>query len=415
MLCCCAKDESGPLPSEDIEARLASRHAQTLSLEQYPTTTQAKVFAKLPQDVRKGTQDRFLGWMWVPKTQIAIRIVYLFGAIASFVLAILQFHEARSSKESASVTDWFALVVGGTIFTFPLSPSYPLPLLSRSSAMSRDTSAAVAHDTELSFRSLLTEHPVLADNVHATKYYNATPPRVPLLDADRKRPPIRVEVIRGDTLDVARQVINEGVEGNDPVRPLILNMASHKRPGGGWRTGARAQEEQLFYRSTYAMSLEDTLHLDTGRAWRYPLPPTAGVYSPGVLVFREGEGRRHAYLRPEERWWADFVAVAAMVRPPTLSDADRSYPPRERALTLAKIHTILRIALDNPENDALVLGAFGCGAFHNPPVAMAKLFKEALQDAEFSGRWKRVVFAVYDRKAPGNYEVFRDVLHGVEI
>jgi uncharacterized protein (TIGR02452 family) len=41
-----------------------------------------------------------------------------------------------------------------------------------------------------------------------------------------------------------------------------------------------------------------------------------------------------------------------------------------------------------------VLGAFGCGAFRNPPRHMAELFKEVFQEREFQNRFPFVIFAI---------------------
>lgn len=43
-------------------------------------------------------------------------------------------------------------------------------------------------------------------------------------------------------------------------------------------------------------------------------------------------------------------------------------------ITINKIKTIFDIAYKN-QNDAIVLSAFGCGAFCNPPGHIAELFK----------------------------------------
>lgn len=50
-------------------------------------------------------------------------------------------------------------------------------------------------------------------------------------------------------------------------------------------------------------------------------------------------------------------------------------------ITRCKIRTIFRIGLLHG-HDSLVLGAFGCGAFHNPPAEVARLFHEVMEEEE---------------------------------
>jgi len=76
---------------------------------------------------------------------------------------------------------------------------------------------------------------------------------------------------------------------------------------------------------------------------------------------------------------------------------------------------LLWTALTNG-HDSIVLGAWGCGAFRNPPNHIALLFQQVLQEPEFRGRFKRVVFAIFDdhnaRKAhnpKGNLLPFQQV------
>ncbi len=57
-------------------------------------------------------------------------------------------------------------------------------------------------------------------------------------------------------------------------------------------------------------------------------------------------------------------------------------------------------------HDSIVLGAWGCGAFHNDPEMIARLFKEALT-GDLQGAYRHVVFAVTaaSRIVTGRYKL----------
>jgi uncharacterized protein (TIGR02452 family) len=63
--------------------------------------------------------------------------------------------------------------------------------------------------------------------------------------------------------------------------------------------------------------------------------------------------------------------------------------------TKTKIRTILRI-VGKYKHDCLVLGAFGCGAFANPPNHMAELFREVLFEKEFISKFKLIIFSIFE-------------------
>ena len=46
-------------------------------------------------------------------------------------------------------------------------------------------------------------------------------------------------------------------------------------------------------------------------------------------------------------------------------------------------------------HDSIVLGAFGCGAYGNPPNHIAQLFKEVIT-GDFKGCFSHILFAIYD-------------------
>lgn len=78
-------------------------------------------------------------------------------------------------------------------------------------------------------------------------------------------------------------------------------MASQKRPGGGWLGGSLAQEEDLFLCSTYDLSLNNNYFIDKNRKWSYPIKQTGGIYSPGVLVFRDS--KNYSILPKNQRYF----------------------------------------------------------------------------------------------------------------
>jgi uncharacterized protein (TIGR02452 family) len=215
----------------------------------------------------------------------------------------------------------------------------------------------------------------------------------------------QITVVNGDTIDVVFQLRQEG------LNPVVLNMASAWTPGGGWRKGARAQEESLFYRSTMAISLENCMDLDRERAWRYPLPEYGAVYSPDVFIFRGNVKEKYGIYRWKDCFWLDFMAVAA-VRKPKLTHSNQ-LQQKDGETMWTKIDGMFKIALDKG-HDSLVLGAFGCGAYGNPPEDVAQIFKSVMH--QYLGCFKRITFAILDdhnahqkHNPHGNLSVFRRV------
>ena len=183
--------------------------------------------------------------------------------------------------------------------------------------------------------------------------------------------------------------------------------------GGGYLSGAGAQEENLFRRSNYVQHLADpNRQFDQKRSWSYPLPEFSCVYSTNVLIFRSSEQTGYAFL--PEPIPMSFLAVAAYANPKLSSNGNLTNQMAEN--TKRKIRTMLSVALLH-SHDSLVLSALGCGAFRNPPRHMALLFRQVLGEVEFNNKFKHISFAILDdhnsNKGPGsgqgNYRPFCDV------
>jgi uncharacterized protein (TIGR02452 family) len=201
------------------------------------------------------------------------------------------------------------------------------------------------------------------------------------------------EIWKMDCLDAAKKVQLE----TDGIT-AVLNLANRRNPGGGVFTGSGAQEESCSLRSNYFTALypfaeyANEYNLPKAKD-QYPLDRNfGGVWSKGITVFRGRELEGYPLL--DESWKTNFIAVAAINRPKVIEeDGETRLHPDMIPGTLNKIRTIMNIAANNNVSN-LILGAMGCGAFHNPPKHIAKLFQQVLNESPYKGHFRRVVFAI---------------------
>jgi uncharacterized protein (TIGR02452 family) len=115
---------------------------------------------------------------------------------------------------------------------------------------------------------------------------------------------------------------------------------------------------------------------------RRPGSTAWAIYSPDVPVFRTDDGT--ALQHP---WLLTFITCAAPYAPVVGQ-------PEAGDLLKKRIHRVLAIARSYGHS-ALVLGAWGCGAFANDTYRTAVDFRQALEN-EFSGAFSDIVFAIKD-------------------
>lgn len=169
----------------------------------------------------------------------------------------------------------------------------------------------------------------------------------------------------------------------------VLNFASARNPGGGFTTGAEAQEESIARSSALYPCL--TRHFDAffvpSRRARSGAYTHDVIYSPRVPVIRDAAG-----ILLNEPYEVDF-ATAAAPNVGSLNSQGNGHALAEEALR-ERIPRVLELFARHGVVD-LVLGAWGCGVFGNRPSTVAALFKESLQTS-FRGHFRNVVFAVSD-------------------
>lgn len=194
-----------------------------------------------------------------------------------------------------------------------------------------------------------------------------------------------IEVSGETTLEASKRLIGEGYSN-----VCCLNFASAKKPGGGFLTGSRAQEESIARSSglypTIAQ-MKEMYEYNKGR--KTGMYSDYMVFSPNVPVFRHDKG----YLL--EQPYLVSVITSPAVNAGIIREREKEKVKEIDEVMLTRIKKILSVAKVQKQ-EAIVLGAFGCGVFENNPVMIANLFKEALKDSQFNNQFKKVVFAIYE-------------------
>ena len=174
----------------------------------------------------------------------------------------------------------------------------------------------------------------------------------------------------------------------------VLNFASARNPGGGWLTGAKAQEESLCLCSAlYASLMTEEAQQYYTENFKHTLPDYTDnmVYSPKVPFFKDGDYKNVEYVL------ADVLTCPAINRGAILKRVDMRKGIKESDLDMK--NRMFKILLEFKERGCktLILGAFGCGVFDNDPDVVAKNWVELINLEVFENSFDKIVFAVFDR------------------
>lgn len=215
-------------------------------------------------------------------------------------------------------------------------------------------------------------------------------------------PAVQLEVTPEDSFDAALRLLGDGERAPEALPPLVLNMANATWVGGGFLRDSSGQEEELCRRSTLFPQL-----MEAAKVGCFPIPELGSIVLPDVAVFRERKGEDYARLGEVRR--VAVITAAAPCHPDLSTEAAKEqYVESMRA----KVDALLSVAEHLGYVD-MVLSAWGCGAFRNPPKEVARIFREAL-NGKFSTAFRRIVFAIYDRPdwRETNYSIFKGELAG---
>ena len=232
--------------------------------------------------------------------------------------------------------------------------------------------------------------------------------------APRKAKTAKVIVSGKRSLEAAEVYAKQG------KKVCVLNFASATNPGGGVVNGSSAQEECICRCTTlYPCLNTDTMwnaFYKPHRKAANPLYNNDCIYTPEVFVFKSDTN--FPEILPKDEWWNVNILTCAAPnlreRPsnamnPHAGDVAVKITSAElEKLLMKRIRRIFEIAIANG-NEVLILGAFGCGAFRNPPEIVAKVFNTAMQD--YLCYFDTIEYAVYHtEREVANYETFKKVV-----
>ena len=244
----------------------------------------------------------------------------------------------------------------------------------------QDTQKRIREDEELKKRTLHLQ----AETRLYLGGFDAIEPSV-------KRETPKIAVSEDTTFHCAQSCMQEG------EKTAVLNFANAYSPGGGVGNGAMAQEECLCRSSNLYASLTIPYLLKNYYKWNSKntgdMGSDAVIWSPDVTVFKSDD----AIPVELENWFQVNVLTCAA----PYYDPDKRKPVSFEKLEQVfceRIKNILEVAAAM-DTDILVLGAFGCGAFNNPPDLVAGAFRQLLIRRGYGRFFRKVIFAIKKNNA----------------
>lgn len=189
----------------------------------------------------------------------------------------------------------------------------------------------------------------------------------------------------------------------------VLNMANGDHFGGGYKTGAPAQEENLMRRTTCSLDKYGIDYKRPNEGYSINMSNRVNGKAPDGLVylnkqfthvcFRDTEENGYKFLNQKDYFpFYELRSAAFDARRGGFTEADC-----QRRIN-AQFNTLIHNGIKH-----VILSAFGCGAFQNPPQIVANCYKRAIE--HYIRDFDAIIFAIYtpSRDDP-NIDIFKRIL-----
>lgn len=228
----------------------------------------------------------------------------------------------------------------------------------------------------------------------------------------------RIKDKKADILVERTTTFDAAARYRDLGKIAVLNFANPEIPGGGVKNGAKAQEESLcrcsnLYPCLTSLRVQEEFYKYHYLKKRFFYSDRV-IYTKDVTVFKDDE----LDMMDKEKWFhvdvltcaAPFTAKIGYVKD-TFSGSEKFKLSRTALMRIfeSRIKNIINAAMDNGA-DILILGAFGCGAFRNPPNIVARAFKNVIQTNHYEECFDKIIFAVKSSNNDNPYEICPNLL-----
>lgn len=199
----------------------------------------------------------------------------------------------------------------------------------------------------------------------------------------------KLEIVNEDCIDLLIRYQKETCK-----KFCLAVYGDEIKPGGTYLTGTKRQESEVARRTNISLVYNRI---------KYPLEINGGIFGKNIIIFRDNENNNYNFL--EEEIICDCVIVG-MPKNPCLENSKYSSDDsmKIRGKFMAMFDECLK---RNSKN--LILGAFGCGKYNNPPDHIAMILKELITSYRYKNRFERIIFAIKENGNEKN-DIFFDYI-----
>ncbi|WP_454782428.1 TIGR02452 family protein [Legionella sp. WA2022007384] len=231
--------------------------------------------------------------------------------------------------------------------------------------------------------------------------------------AEAVRPTCKISVSTNDSLTEAR--IQTQKTGETQV---VVNFANAYHVGGVFQYRRGSQEEDIARRTNWSFTikdddLQDAHHYSPGMSRLINGEDGRVYFNPSQLtLIRDSDG---TLLNPQSNDGTIFSffelrAAADDLRRRIFGIPLPFFPhPFNEESMRKKIHAQLDTLVEMNQKN-IILGAFGCGAFCNPPDKVAHLYQEILSQNPYKQFFTHIVFAIKGNGTDANFKAFQKEL-----